>query len=141
ARPNTGGLGRVWPSEAEAPEARWPLAWKAPEIPPEGAVLAIPVRRLYHEGTLIARTPHLRSRTIPLAAKIHPETAQNLRLGAGRVVTIRVNGQEVHLPVHIDPAIPPQVLWLPVSLVPRAGVLEALPVELRVEVGDGTFSH
>ncbi|WP_376790824.1 NADH-quinone oxidoreductase subunit NuoG [Thermoflexus sp.] len=141
ARPNTGGLGRAWPSEAEAPEARWPLAWKAPKIPPEGAVLAVPVRRLYHEGTLIARTPHLRNRAIPLAARVHPETARGLQLEVGRMVTIRVNGQEVRLPVHIDPAVPPQVLWLPASLVPRAGVLEAFPVEFRVEVGDGTFSR
>ncbi len=139
ARPNTGGLGRVWPSEAEAPEARWPLAWKAPEIPAEGTLLAIPTRRLYHEGTLIARTPHLRQRMVPLAARVHPETARRLRLEAGRPAAMRVNGQEIGLPVVFDPAAPPHGILVPASRVLRAGVVEELPVALRVEVGDGAL--
>ncbi len=141
ARPNTGGLGRAWPSEAEDPEARWPLAWKAPEIPSEETVLAIPTRRLYHEGTLIARTPHLQNRVVPWAARIHPESARQLQLEAGQVVVIRVGDQVLRLPLLPDPAVPQRVILLPASLIPRAGAVEALPVKFRVEVGNGALSH
>jgi len=136
ARPNTGGLGRAWPAEAERPEARWPLAWKAPEVPPEGATLAVPIRRLYQEGTLIARTPHLRGRMVPRAARAHPETARRLQLEAGRPATVWVNGQAVRLTVMVDPHAPPGGILLPASQVPRAGV-----PEVRVEVGDGALAR
>ncbi|WP_322797672.1 NADH-quinone oxidoreductase subunit NuoG [Thermoflexus sp.] len=139
ARPNTAGLGRVRPSEAETPEARWPLAWKAPEIPSEESILAIPTRRLYQEGTLIARTPHLRGRTVPWAARMHPETARRLGLEAGQMAVVRVNGQTLRLPALVDPSVPSQVILLPASLTARAGVVEALPVKFRVEVGNGAL--
>lgn len=137
ARPNTGGLGRVWPAEAEAPDSRWPLAWKDPEIPSEEAILAVPFRRLYHAGTLIARTPHLRNLVVPWVARVHPETAHRLQWEMGQPVVMRVNGQEVRLTVLVDPHAPPQGVLVPVSQVPRAGALTGLPMALRVEVGNG----
>ncbi|WP_376789346.1 NADH-quinone oxidoreductase subunit NuoG [Thermoflexus sp.] len=139
ARPNTAGLGRVWASEAEDPGARWPLFWKVLEVPSEEVVLAVPTRRLYHAGTLIARTPDLRSWVVPWMARMHPETARRLQLEAGRMVMIQANRQMLRLPVEVDPAVPPQVILLPASLAPRAGAVQALPVEFRVEVGDGAL--
>ncbi len=144
ARPNTAGLGRVWPSEAEAPGARWPLARPWVAVPSPEDVLVVPVRQLYHEGVLIARTPHLRNRTVPWAARMHPQTAQRLGLAADQTAVIRVNGQEVHMPVRVDPEAPPQVILVPASLVPHAGiveVVEALPVESRAEVENGALSR
>jgi NADH-quinone oxidoreductase subunit G len=140
ARPNTGGLGRVWPAEAESPHARWPLAWKAPAVPSEEAVLVVPVRRLYDEGTLIARTPHLRNRVVPRTARMHPETAGRLGLRDGQLVRLPVNGGSVPLRVEPDATVPAGVILVPTSRVGRTGVLEGLPVALPMEVGDGAVS-
>lgn len=52
---------------------------------------------------------------------------------------IQANSRMLRLPVEVDPAVPPQVILLPASLAPRAGAVQALPVEFRVEVGDGAL--
>ncbi|MBO9360582.1 MAG: NADH-quinone oxidoreductase subunit NuoG [Thermoflexus sp.] len=140
ARPNTEGLGRVWPAEAESPQACWPLAWKTPTVPSEDAVLVVPVRRLYDEGTLIARTPHLRNRVVPRTARMHPETAGRLGLRDGQLVRLPVNGGSVPLRVEPDTTVPAGVILVPTSRVGRTGVLEGLPVALPMEVGDGAVS-
>ena len=137
ARPNDGGLGRVWPTEAEAPGARWPLFWKDPEIPPEDALMVVPVRRLYGQGTLIERTPHLRNRVVTPAVGMHPETARRLGIVAGQPAVLRANGRALTLRAQVDPSVPPGVLLVPAQGAPRAEVVEALQIEIEAGVRDG----
>ena len=59
---NRGGLGAQYPAACETME-RFAVAWAEPPAPPaaRGNIIAVPVRRLYHRGTLIAQPLKRRS--------------------------------------------------------------------------------
>jgi len=101
---NKSGVGLQWASAAEDEEAEI-VQFALPVIAPAGdqdGLQVIEARALYRPGTLIAQTEFLEPRLARPALWLAVDDAAALDLGDGDLVTVRLGGREVRLPVRLD---------------------------------------
>jgi NADH-quinone oxidoreductase subunit G len=100
---NRGGLGAQYPAACEKME-RFAVAWAEPPQPPEqrGEIVAVPVHKLYHRGTLIAQSHLLDPRTLSPYIELSRADADRLGIADGDTVTVTLGSGEREMTAHVD---------------------------------------
>ncbi|HSQ40386.1 MAG TPA: molybdopterin-dependent oxidoreductase, partial [Anaerolineales bacterium] len=128
---NKHGLGAQLTSAAGRGETfKLPAAKKAKSLrPKEGEVLAVPVTRLYDQGTTVLPAELLAERIGEPSVTLNPATARELGAEAGELVKLAFNGTQAEVRVRTDEAVPTGV-----ALVPRSfGLAVREPVVVSVK--------
>jgi NADH-quinone oxidoreductase subunit G len=115
---NTQGLGAHLSSAAQRGEAvRIPRVHKeAAPRPKEKELLAVPMTRLYDQGTTIRSARLLDQRVGDPSVSLHPEAARRLGVEAGQLVKISFDGVNGEALVKIDDTISAGVVAVPRSM-------------------------
>ena len=89
---------------------------------------------IYATDALVRRSPPLKATTHadPPVARLHPETAQALGLGASEPVLLRQGDAEILLSLVIDERIAPGAVWLP-SACPETAALDGAYATIEIE--------
>jgi NADH-quinone oxidoreductase subunit G len=98
---NRGGLGAQYPAECEKMQ-RFAVKWAEPPALPSGDIIAVPVRRLYHRGTLVAQSHTLDSRTLSSYIELSRADAERLGIADGDVVTVTLASGECEMTARVD---------------------------------------
>jgi NADH-quinone oxidoreductase subunit G len=128
---NKHGLGAQLTSAAGRGETyKLPAAKKAKSLrPKEGEVLAVPVTKLYDQGTTVLPAELLAERIGEPSVTLNPATAQELGAEAGELVKLAWNGSQAEVRVRTDESISTGV-----ALVPRSfGLAMREPVAVSVK--------
>ncbi|MFW6182826.1 MAG: molybdopterin oxidoreductase family protein, partial [Chloroflexota bacterium] len=130
---NKSGVGRQWPSVAEAEEAL-----ELYDLPPvrsaaaeDDGVKVIAASALYRQGSLINRSEVLASRIVPPTLVLHHEDAAQLDVSQDDVANVTLDSAEYRLRVRVDNSVTRPGLGLVqgVTLPPRRTVLQLNGVE------------
>ncbi len=118
-----GGLGHQWPVMAEDPQARFNLAWIAPESDSrlqtpdsELSFVLAPIVRLYDRGTLISKSDILKPLIPPLHVALNEDDAAALGITDGDRVQVRSAQGEIETIAHVDGLAPRGVILYPIDL-------------------------
>lgn len=111
---NRHGLGIPLPLSAQAANLSWP---SLPEVEfPRLGLLAVPITRLYDEGTTLKASTLLEARVPTPFVVINPLDAERMRLPAEASVRISPQGGNPSVAtVHLDPQVPERILLVPRS--------------------------
>jgi len=126
---NHQGLGMQLSPAGTPPDLTWPQTSEL--VLPEGALLAVPMTRLYDQGITIAATELLLEQRIPATyVALHPDEAGRLGLAGVEQVSITVGAIEYTAALQLVESLPVGVLLAPRSLglpldAPVAVVLKA----------------
>ena len=101
---NTQGLGAHLTISNEAPAARAVYAGKRPVLK-AGELLAVPVTKLYDQGTTVTPAALLDTHVGPASVAINPLAAQKIGLANGGQATLKLNGVESEVGIHFDESI------------------------------------
>ena len=114
---NRGGLGAQYAAECETME-RFAVKWIEPPAPPakRGDIIAVPVRRLYHRGTLIAQSHVLDPRTLTPYIELSRADADRLGIADGDVVTVTLPSGEREMTARVDGQAPPGAALVPAHI-------------------------
>ncbi len=127
---NRQGVGEMLPNAAQRGEAVEPFP--VPEVTETAreGLWAVPITRLYDQGTLTRRSQTLAPRLWPEGrVLVHPATAQKLQVEPGAAAGLEVRGVTVPVTVAVDESVPEGVVLVPRSVgVPLTG---PQPVTLR----------
>lgn len=94
-----------------------------------GEVLAVPVTRLYDQGTTVAPSRLLQARIAKPEARMHPGTAASLNLDDQENVLVGVNGISLAVTIRVDQSVPEGV-----ALVTRSvGIPLSAPQAVKFE--------
>jgi NADH-quinone oxidoreductase subunit G len=128
---NRQGLGLQLQPQAQR-EEKVPLGWLQPaELVPleEGALLAVPVTRLYDCGQTVAPSTILHPRIPEPYVALNPACAGPLSVAEGTPVQLHLNGAVFTARASLDENVP-----LDVALVPRSmGIPLAGPAQVRIQ--------
>ena len=135
---NKHGLGVQLPCAAERGEKIELPAVANPELPsvPGGALLVIPVARLYDQGATLRPTALLDGRIARAELALNLETAEKFGLQAGGEALIAAGGWRVQVAVRVDSHLPvglglvPRSTGVPV-FGPTAVTIEPVQVEIK----------
>jgi NADH-quinone oxidoreductase subunit G len=108
-----------------------PLSWPQltlPEVAP-GALLAVPVTRLYDRGQTVWPSQLLRERIPQPYVALHPDDAARLKLADGDTVQVSLNNTSSLALLRLDESLPTGVLLVPRSL--GLPLREPAPAEVR----------
>jgi NADH-quinone oxidoreductase subunit G len=128
---NKQGLGVQLTSAADRGESyKLPAVKRIKSLrPKEGEVLAVPVTKLYDQGTTVIPAELLSERIGEPHVVFHPATAKELAVDGGELVKLSWDGGQAEVRVRIDEGIPTGV-----ALVPRSfGVSMREPVLVSVK--------
>ncbi len=128
---NKHGLGaQLTSASARGETFKRPAAKKARSLrPKEGELLAVPVTRLYDQGTTVVPAALLAERIGEASVTLNPSTAEELGAAAGELVTLSWNGSRSEVRVRTDESISTGV-----ALVPRSfGLAVREPVVVSVK--------
>jgi NADH-quinone oxidoreductase subunit G len=114
---NRGGMGAQYPAACETME-RFAVAWADPPVPPtaRGEIIAVPVRKLYHRGTLIAQSHILDRRILPPCIELCRADADRLGLADGDVVTVTLPSGECEMTACVDEQAPQGAALVPAHI-------------------------
>ncbi len=112
---NRGGLGQQYPAECEKMQ-RFAVRWAEPPALPSGDIIAVPVRRLYHRGTLIAESHVLDPRTLSAYIELSRADAERLGIADGDVVTVKLAHGERQMTAHVDGQAPKGAVLVPAPI-------------------------
>jgi NADH-quinone oxidoreductase subunit G len=118
---NRGGLGAQYPAECEKME-RFAVRWAEPPAPPSGDIIAVPVRRLYHRGTLIAQPPKegdshvLDPRLLSPYIAFSGADADRLGIADGDIVTVTLASGEREMTARVDGQAPQGAALVPAHI-------------------------
>ncbi len=128
---NKEGLGAQLTSAAARGETfELPVVKKAKSLrPKEGELLAVPVTKLYDQGTTVVPAALLAERIGEPLVTLHPSTAQALGAAAGEWIKLSWNGSQSEVRVRTD-----ETVSAGVALVPRSfGLAVREPVMVSVK--------
>jgi NADH-quinone oxidoreductase subunit G len=128
---NKNGLGAQLTSAAARGETyKLPAAKKAKSLrPKEGEVLAVPVTKLYDQGTTVIPAELLAQRIGEPTMTLNPATAEELGAEAGELVKLSWNSSQVEVRLRTDESIATGV-----ALIPRSfGMTVREPVVISVK--------
>jgi NADH-quinone oxidoreductase subunit G len=114
---NRGGLGAQYPAACETME-RFAVAWADPPVPPtaRGDIIAVPVRKLYHRGTLIAQSHILDPRILTPCIELCRADADRLGIADGDVVTVTLPSGECEMTARVDEQAPQGAALVPAHI-------------------------
>jgi NADH-quinone oxidoreductase subunit G len=114
---NRGGLGAQYPAACETME-RFAVAWADPPVPPtaRGDIIAVPVRKLYHRGTLIAQSHILDPHTLEPCIELCRADADRLGIADGDVVTVMLPSGECEMMACVDEQAPQGAALVPAHI-------------------------
>jgi NADH-quinone oxidoreductase subunit G len=112
---NRGGLGAQYPAECERMQ-RFAVQWAEPPALPSGDIIAVPVRRLYRRGTLIAESHVLDPRTLSSYIQLSRADAERLGIADGDVVTVTLASGEREMTARVDGQAPNGAVLVPVPV-------------------------
>jgi NADH-quinone oxidoreductase subunit G len=114
---NRGGLGAQYPAACEKME-RFAVQWAEPPAPPaqRGEIIAVPVRKLYHRGTLIAQSHALDPRTLSPYIELSRADADRLGIADGDTVTVTLGSGEREMMAHVDGRAPQGAALVPAHI-------------------------
>ncbi len=92
---------------------RFAVKWAEPPALPSGDIIAVPVRRLYHRGTLIAQSPVLDSRTLSPYIELSRADAERLGIADGDIVTVTLASGEREMTARVDGQAPNGAVLVP----------------------------
>ena len=97
---------------------RFAVKWIEPPAPPakRGDIIAVPVRRLYHRGTLIAQSHVLDPRTLAPYIELSRADADRLGIADGDVVTVTLPSGEREMTARVDGQAPPGAALVPAHI-------------------------
>jgi predicted molibdopterin-dependent oxidoreductase YjgC len=114
---NRGGLGAHASRPAECEKMkRFAVKWAEPPGLPSGDIIAVPVRRLYHRGTLIAQSHVLDSRTLSSYIELSHADAERLGIADGDVVTVTLASGECEMTARVDGQAPNGAVLVPAPI-------------------------
>jgi NADH-quinone oxidoreductase subunit G len=113
---NTQGLG-VQLAPAAQRGAQQTLAWVRPpeQAFPAGALVAVPITRLYDRGKILWPSRLLHARIGEPRVLISPATAASLGATQGGMVQVSLNGVDYQVKAAVDEAVPEGVVLVPRS--------------------------
>jgi anaerobic selenocysteine-containing dehydrogenase len=87
-------------------------------VPPtaRGEIIAVPVRKLYHRGTLIAQSHILDRRILPPCIELCRADADRLGLADGDVVTVTLPSGECEMTACVDEQAPQGAALVPAHI-------------------------
>jgi NADH-quinone oxidoreductase subunit G len=112
---NRGGLGAQYPAEGEK-MTRLAVKWAEPPAPPSGDMIAVPVRRLYHRGTLISQSHVLDPRTLAPYIELSRADADRLGIADGDVVKVTLASGEREMIARVDGQAPKGAALVPAHI-------------------------
>jgi NADH-quinone oxidoreductase subunit G len=114
---NRGGLGKQYPAECEK-MPRFAVKWGEPPALPatRGDIVAVPVRRLYHRGMLIAQSHLLDSRTLLPYIALARTDADRLGIADGDSVTVTLPSGEREMTARVDGEAPHGAALVPAHI-------------------------
>ena len=112
---NRGGMGAQYPAECEKMQ-RLAVQWVEPPALPSGDIIAVPVRRLYQRGTLIAQSHLLDPRTLSAYIELSRADAERLGIADGDVVTVTLASGEREMTAHVDGQAPKGAVLVPAPI-------------------------
>jgi anaerobic selenocysteine-containing dehydrogenase len=93
------------------------VRWIEPPAPPKrGDIIAVPVRQLYHRGTLIAQSHVLDPRTLTPYIELSRADADRLGITDGDVVTVTLPSGEREMTARVDGQAPPGAALVPAHI-------------------------
>jgi NADH-quinone oxidoreductase subunit G len=113
---NDGGLGMRWPAAAETQDAELAFDWVELPALHDADLVAVPVRWLYRQGTLIDHSTVLNERLRGTVAEINPQDAERLELHDGTLLSASVGGRTFELTARANPRLPPGVVLVPSNM-------------------------
>jgi len=113
---NDGGLGLRWSATAEAQDAELAFAWVELPTLHDAGLIAVPVRWLYRQGTLIDHSTVLKERLRGAVAEFNPQDVEHLELHDGTLLSASVGGRTFELTARANPRVPPGVVLVPSNL-------------------------
>ncbi len=92
--------------------------WKSQSAgsPSQDGLLAVPVTRLYDQGSIVARSEILRPRLQRPHVVMNPADAAELGLGSGRSVRVAINGASAEVAARVSPTVPAGAVLVPRSM-------------------------
>jgi NADH-quinone oxidoreductase subunit G len=113
---NDGGLGLRWPVKAEEEVAA--LSFERVEPPPiaNDDFVAVPVRKLMRQGTLVKQSRVLDQRLCPPEAEFNPEDGGRLNLESGATVRLGFSARTAKLTARLNARVPEGVVLVPHNL-------------------------
>ncbi|MDQ5985116.1 MAG: NADH-quinone oxidoreductase subunit G [Syntrophus sp. SKADARSKE-3] len=110
------------PGEAAAPAffATPPLPAKAP---PQGKILVVPLYHVFGSEELSALAPGIAQLSPEPYLALHPDDAGTRNMQDSQVLRIVLNGQDMDLPIRLDPSLPFGVAGMPAGLAGLSGII------------------
>jgi NADH-quinone oxidoreductase subunit G len=127
---NDGGLGLRSPAAAEAPGARLAFDWIELPALHNDELTAVPVTRLYRQGTLINRSSILENRRHGSVAEFHPADAEHLGIRQGALVTASLGGRTFELSAQLNSHMPEGTVLVPNHL-PAGPITVTVKAEIQ----------
>lgn len=125
---NAQGLGVQLSLPSQTPSLTWP---QLPEIAKtDGALLAVPITKLYDRGQMIHRSTLLKQRIPSANIVINPVDAQRMNISGGSTVNFTLNGNRVEVELQLSEEVPAGVAFIPRSM----GVPLDSPVLIEIKV-------
>jgi NADH-quinone oxidoreductase subunit G len=114
---NRGGLGAQYPAACETME-RFSVVWVEPPDPPAAPrdVIAVPVRRLYQRGTLVAQSRVLAPRIALPCLDLCRADAEQLGIADGDVVTVTLPSGEFEIRACVNGRAPQGAALVPAHI-------------------------
>lgn len=127
---NRSGLGAQTPSLSESGKKIKAVKVPAVKFPKvgKGYLVAIPIEKLYDQGTMLKKSDLLHHRLAQKACTIHPKTAKSLKIDNKESVSIQLDGRHLNFALTLDENIPENVILIPRS----TGVPILEPVAVKV---------
>jgi predicted molibdopterin-dependent oxidoreductase YjgC len=109
------------------------LSW--PQLPAmeqaeEGALLAVPITRLYDRGQTVLPSKVLRARIPEAYIALHPSDGEALKIADGDPIALVLNGTEYQTTARLDETVPAGVVLVPRSM----GVPLVSPAAVEIKV-------
>lgn len=127
------GLGIRWPVAAERPDARLAFDWVEVSTLYDAELIAVPVRWLFRDGTLISRSPVLDGRRRGAVAEFNPRDAERLNLNMGTPVRADLGSRTLELTARLNQHVPQGVVLVPSQL--PAGPITVTVLEATGDAG------
>jgi NADH-quinone oxidoreductase subunit G len=104
----------------------------APPARPSGALVAVPVTRLYDHGSMVLPSKVLHPRLVEPYIALNPRDAEAQKAADGMLVSVNLAGAEATVTVRIDEHVPAGIALIPRSV----GVPIEAPVAIAIQIAE-----
>ncbi|MBN1668707.1 MAG: molybdopterin-dependent oxidoreductase, partial [Anaerolineales bacterium] len=104
----------------------------APPARPSGALVAVPITRLYDHGSMVLPSKVLHPRLVEPYIAINPRDAEVQKAADGMLVSVNLAGVEATVTVRVDEHVPAGIALIPRSV----GVPIEAPIAIAIQIAE-----